>query len=811
MMEEKLNPISQKLPGQEIDYFKIGKILLSRWYWIAGTIVIGLLATYVYLWYTPKTYATNSTMKFEEKRSEATDLILLTTPERYSSSKVQTESYVFRSRSLIMDAIEKLDYRVSFYLKGRVRTSEIYPAKPLKIEFLRYDTVNLYRNLIIFKTSDAAHFTLTFSQNGKEKKQTRRYNERVTIGETEFKISPENISSQKGIEYQFRFNLPEDFVGRCLGGLQIKEPSKNSNIVNLEQSDSNPDFAADFLNALMAEYLRFDQDRKAQSASQIIRFIDAQLDFLSGQVKTSETSLARFKKSNRVMDVSTSAENALAKVKELESQKSLLNIQLIAIDQLQQQIEKDKENANLNFNMEGSVDVLLGGLIESLNGLLAEKSSLLKTYNANSQPVQDVERQILRIKSSALENISASRERISKNVQYIGRELDGANQILSALPAAEKDMVSLRRDFEINEKVYSFLSEKKLEAQISRSSIMPGAVIIERAQVNYGPVSPNEKSLYRTAIFGGILAGIGLIILLRLLNPFIYDKETVESLTTVPIIGVIRKFPDNIDANNRQILSLSRPKSIFAESVRSVRTNLSFLASDKKSKVICVTSEVAGEGKSFVAVNLASTLALIDKKVVVIAADLRRSRLHHTFDIDNKNGLSNYLAGQTTVDDIILKTEHENLWFIPSGIVPPNPSELLHHERMRKLITDLQQQFDIIMIDTAPVGLVSDSVPLIRMSDVNIFVIRSGKSKFHAATIPQRISQEYHLNNTVIVLNAFAEDLLHSRYYSTKYTGETQGSGYYYYSDYSGYSGSGYYTDSESKKWWNPKTWFKKG
>lgn len=810
-MEEKTNPVSPKLPGQEIDYFKIGKILLSRWYWIAATILLGLLATYIYLWYTPKTFATSSTMKFEEKRSEATDLILLTTPEKYSASKVQTESYVFRSRGLILDAISKLDYRISFYIKGRVRTSEIYPAKPLKIEFLKYDSLQLYRNLITFNTADATHFKLTFSQNGKEATHNYLYNQPVIIGETQFRILPDEISKQKNIEYQFKFNLPEDFFGRCVGGLQIKEPTKNSNIVNLEESDSNPDFAADFLNALMTEYLRFDRERKAQSASQIIQFIDAQLDFLSNQVKTSESSLARYKKTNKVMDVSSSAENTLGQVKELEAQKSLLNIQLIAIDQLQRQIEKDKENANLNFNLEGSVDPLLGGLILNLNNLLTEKSNLLKTYNAGSQPVQDVEREILRIKSSALENISASRERIGKNIQYISRELGTANRTLGALPGAEKDMVSLRRDFEINEKVYSFLSEKKLEAQISRSSIMPGAVIIESAQPNYGPVSPNERGMYRTAIFGGLLAGIGLIILLRLINPFIYDKETVESLTTVPIIGVIRKFPESVDQDNRQILSLSRPKSVFAESVRSVRTNLSFLASDKKSKVICVTSEVAGEGKSFVAVNLASTLALIEKKVIVVAADLRRSRLHHTFGVENKNGLSNYLAGQTTAEEIILTTEHENLWFIPSGVVPPNPSELLHHEKMRTLITELQKQFDIVMIDTAPVGLVSDSVPLIRLSDVNIFVIRSGKSKFHAATIPQRISQEYQLNNTVIVLNAFAEDLLHSRYYSTKYTGETQGSGYYYYSDYSGYSGSGYYTDSEAKKWWKPKTWFKKG
>jgi tyrosine-protein kinase Etk/Wzc len=170
------------------------------------------------------------------------------------------------------------------------------------------------------------------------------------------------------------------------------------------------------------------------------------------------------------------------------------------------------------------------------------------------------------------------------------------NKQISVFPVAERDLISLNRPYEVNEKVYSLLSDKKLSAQISRAGILPGATIIEQAQPNLSPVSPDEHSIRRSAIIFGILAGLGLIILIRVLNPYIYDKETVESLTSVPILGVIRKFPDKIDEDNSQILAISRPKTMFAESVRSVRTNLNFLASEKSSKVICITSEVAGEG-----------------------------------------------------------------------------------------------------------------------------------------------------------------------------------------------------------------------
>ncbi|MGZ3777219.1 MAG: CpsD/CapB family tyrosine-protein kinase, partial [Mucilaginibacter sp.] len=240
-----------------------------------------------------------------------------------------------------------------------------------------------------------------------------------------------------------------------------------------------------------------------------------------------------------------------------------------------------------------------------------------------------------------------------------------------------------------------------------------------------------------------------------------------------------------------------------------VRTNLNFIASEKTGKIICITSEVAGEGKSFIAVNLSSTLSLIDKKIILIAADLRRSRLHKTFHIPNDKGLSNYLANQCEADDVIRHTAQPNLDIMISGPVPPNPSELLHSKRMKTLIEELKTRYDIIMIDTAPIGLVSDSIPLIRMSDVNIFVIRSGKSKFYAATVPQRIANEYHLDNTVIILNAYTEDLLHSRYYTTKFTGEYTGGHYYYYSDYSGYEGSDYYVDKKKVRWWDIRRLFR--
>jgi tyrosine-protein kinase Etk/Wzc len=812
-MEETNKIQTNRLPNQEIDYFKIGKIFLSRWYWIAGSLIICIIFANVYLWYTPKTYSTSSTMKFEEKKSEMSDLsggVTSLVSDR-AASRIQSESIILQSNALILNAIKELDYRISFYVKGRLvnRTSELYPIKPLDIQLVKFDSLNFFHGLVTFQPANDLSFTLKFSLSGKEYEKLYKYDTPFSIGPTVFAIKNHGSISNSSI-FLFKLNAPEDLIGRVKSGFHTGETAKNSNTLGLQETDSNPQFAADILNAIMKEYLTYDGNQRRLSDQQMIEFIDNQLDFLSNQVKGSSNSIADYKNKSKIMDISATSQEAVKDSKDLESQLSLLNIQLIALNQVKQQILKNKNNLNLNLDINGEVDSGLVSYIPTLNSLMAQRNTLKKTFTNNSQYVIDINNQILQVKNEALSSINSSYALIANKIKYLNQQLSPVNHQLSILPTAEREMLSLQRDFEIDDKVYSFLSEKKLDAQISSAGVLPGATIIDFAQPNFSAVSPNEQEIRETAVFFGLAIGFGLIFLIRTLNPYIYDKETVESLTNIPIIGIIRKFPEPIDEDSTQILAISKPRSIFAESVRSVRTNLSFLASEKLSKVICVTSEVAGEGKSFVAVNLASTLSIIDKKVILIAADLRRSKIHKTFNVPNDKGLSSFLANQCSMEDIILHSQQESLDFIVSGPVPPNPSELLHSTKIADLIQQLRERYDVIMFDTAPIGLVSDAIPLIRISDINIFVIRSGKSKFYSATVPQRIAQEYHLDNTCIILNAFSEDLLHSRYYTTKFTGEQYGTRYYYYSDYSGYESSGYYLDSQKPKWWNIKSWFKK-
>lgn len=791
---------------QDIDYVKIVKIVVSRWYWIASTIIISLIVAYIYLWYTPETYSTSASLKFEEKKSEISEL--LNVRSAYDrTNKMQSEQFVIRSREVLLNAVNDLDYKISFYLKGRVRTSDIYPQKPLDIAIIEQDSAKFSRELFEYEAQDANSFKLSYQENGQEFTKTFRNGEIITVPGIKFQINNNTFNKANNSIYCFRFNAKSSFLGRIATGLNMSE-TKGTNILSLSQTDINPYFATDILNAILRSYVNYDRNQKTISATQTIKFIDTLQRNMSKVVKSSGSELEQFKVTNKVLDISAAGQDVMKKLTDLETEKNTLNLQGIFINQLEKEIVGNKNLNAINYNLQGITDPMLASLLTQYNGLLLKREEALVTYKASSDVIQQIDKQILDIKSAFVSNANSQRQKNSKTTTFLDQQIASIKQTFNSIPKAERDLINLQSNFTINQKVYSYLSEKKLEAQISKAAITPGATIVDFALYNTNAISPVHKKTYTSALIIGLLTGIGLVFLVRMLNPFIYDKETIESLTTIPIIGVIRKYQDAIDEDNRQILSIKNPKSLFAESVRSVRTNLSFLAADKESKVVCITSEISGEGKSFTTVNLASTLSLIDKKVIVIAADLRRSKLHHTFKTNNLKGLSSYLSNQAELSEITFDTEVENLTFIPAGPVPPNPSELLYSDKMKALLELLTKSYDFVIVDSAPVGLVSDAIPLIRMADVNLFVIRSGASRYQAASVPERLSKEFNLSNIAIILNAFDNDILHSRYYTTNYTGSYYAN-YYYYSDYSnaGY-GNGYYSDGPTKRWW--EFWKKK-
>jgi len=792
---EKEQNLEAKAVSQQIDFYKIFRVFWSRWYWIAGCIAIALIIAKIKVLYTIPVYQTFASLKLQDSNPSASTSMQMPTQVYNYTDKIQAESFVIRSNDVVLNAISNLDYKISYYLKGRIRTTELYPAIPFQVEIIKQDSMNFSKGIYNVEAVDKNTFKIGDPNNGKAKLTTHRYGELLNLGNMQFRIRSEIPNGN----YSFKFNTKEDFIGRAMG-VNVAEAARFTNVMSLSLTDGNPVFAADMLNAIMKEYVRYDLIQRQRSAKQTVEFIDNQLGFINTEAGKSGNSLANYKTQNKIVDINSASSMTVGKLADFEKQKTELNIKLLGIKQLEDQVNNNRSKVEIGLDLEGELNGGLGTLVAQLNTLLANREIKLSQFTSDSQPVKQVEQQIASVKAGIKNNIRLMRERNEQTLKYIDQQISGVNRSISTIPVKEQNFIKLSTNFEVNNKVRSYLSKKKLEAEMNAAATVAGAAIVNQAYPSYYSISADSNKTYTFSFLVGLGAGMGLILLVRFLNPYIYDKEAVEGLTKTPIIGVIRKFPDYIDQDNRQALSIAKPKSVFAESVRSVRTNLSFLASHKQSKVICITSEISGEGKSFVTINLAGTMALIEKKVILIAADLRRSRLHKAFGVDNKKGLSSLLSGQHQLQDVLVHDEVHQMDFIPSGPIPPNPSELLHTETMQNLLRELEKNYDYVLVDTAPVGLVSDAIPLIRNSDVNLFVIRSGVSKQRAANIPERLSREYGLNNLAIVLNAFGDDALYSNYYTTDYS-RGGGNSTYYYSDYSGYSGSGYY-DDENRKWW---------
>jgi tyrosine-protein kinase Etk/Wzc len=779
------------LNTSKFSYRRLFQIILSRWYWVLASVVIALLLAYIKLSFTPLTYSTDATLKFDERRSEISELInVRNVYER--TNKLQSEQFVIRSRDVLSNAIKRMNYDIAFSKAGYFNNEELYPLKPFNLIVLhskgsksdmRYTITPLRPNQFILEYEYA------------DEKVRRRYSigDTVTTGLLIFKIISKFQKEQIHIPYIVQQNDIEAMLVRVNKGLTIIE-NKNTNILTFKQLDQNPVFAADVLNAVLQEYVDYDKGQKTQSANQTIAFIDTLLRRLSKAVGITGSNFEKFKSKSNILNIAGSSNLAVEKLEALEKQKADLQLNSLRILQLEKDIKSSNLQEIITFSAQDITDPYLSNLLMQYNALLLKKQGQLSTYKPSSETIRDNDAQIQLIRHTLAENISGQKQKNQEALEFLTQQLKEHTHALKSIPTSEKAFVNLQAEFDVNQKVYAYLNQKKLEAQISKASVTPSASIVDKATYRFLPVAPVKTNAYKAALLLGLIIGIGLIFFVRLLNPYLHDRETLELLTSTPVIGVIRKYTGSTAVLNKAEFE-SLPKSLFSESIRTIRTSISFLAPDIPNKVICITSETSGEGKSFIAMHLAQALTMIDKRVIVLAADLRKSKFHHAFNTDNHLGLSNYLSGQTDLESIII-TRPDQLSFIPGGPVPPNPSELLYSQKMEILIQVLRERYDYIIIDSAPIGLVSDATSIIKRADINLFIIRSGLSRYHAATVPERLSKELLVENFKIILNAYNFDTLHSPYYSYNNLDVISP-----YAELAGYD-PGYFGEGDKKKWW---------
>ncbi len=562
----------------------------------------------------------------------------------------------------------------------------------------------------------------------------------------------------------------------------------------------------------MRAYREYDLRQKQQSSDLTISFIKQQGGIYSTYLKEAARELELFKQKNQLLNVSESALEITSKVRELEQRKNELEIQKAYIDMLKANMGKTFETVNyLSVGLDGSSDGILVGLLGSFNDLITQRKQLLAKYSPSSAAVKNLDEQLVKYRSQILDNIELQNQKNRRTIQILNENLSALKGRFSKIPALEKNYIYLQSDFDVNQNIYSLLLNKEIESSIVKAGMLPSFSVI--TEFDTDKVSPIVWRIILLFTLAGLTLGFGSVLMARLLNNSFTDIGKADQHPRVNLIGVLAHFSEKLTNTTRDITVLSNDRSVFTESLSALRTRLSFAKSSladsnpMEGKLILITSERAGEGKSFVTANLALSLSRIGKRVIVVGADLRKSRVHLFFGSGQSYGLSDYLQTPEDIARVVHTSNTKDLDYIPAGDAPFNPGELLQRPAMDELLAFCKANYDYVLMDTAPVGLVADNVPLLRRSDHVIFVIRWLYSQQESYRLAGQLADEYELEEVKLVVNDFYPDNLYSSLTSSTYYGSGYGSYQYGY----GYQANDYLASSTPgwrgrfKKWTSRK------
>ncbi len=743
---------------QNLNYKKIVQRFLGfkRLYIFASVIFIAIV--FIYNRTTKVLYQNFTTVMISEKERSA-----LTAGQDFMSgmalfsgqNKIDNEVEVLQSFSMIKEAVQRMDiqasifrYDKSFYselLEGTalVKKTEIYEKSPIRIiidpthdqatylnfyiEFIDDNSFNIYTKyqknpVYLFNYIDDA---ITAVKPYKHFRYKYNFGQEIKTEFCSFQILKteyydKNFSHDKVL--YFYLNNTNNLTFEYQSNLKVSPISPTASIIKLVLKGTNYYRVTDYLNSLTSVYLDRNLQKKNNAAASTVSFIDAQISEFKDSLNTAEASLKSFRTSHQVMDLSFQGQQVFSKLEELESEKSTLMQQLRYYGYLKDYFNRNKDITDLvapsSMNV---VDPILTNLVSELITINSERASHLGTGSSSDNILlRSYNVRIDNLKKTILENVENSQTTLRASISELDYRIRKLSNQISSMPKTELQLKGIERKFELNSAIYTFLLQKRSEAQISKASSMPDYEIIEPARALYPkPVAPKKKLNYGIALFLAFLLPTSYVLIIDFFNNKLNEVEEVEALANQPILG---KIFHNFRKTN--LIVAQRPNSSVSESFRSVRTNFQFFDHSGKKQLVLFTSSSSGDGKTFCSINFASVLALNGHKTALLEFDLRRPKVHQVFGASNMIGISSYLIDKAVIDDIILPTEIENLDLISAGPAAPNPAELISSDKTTEFLETLKEMYDYIIIDSAPVGIVSETFLLMKHSDVNIFVVR---------------------------------------------------------------------------------------
>jgi len=687
-----------------------------------------------------------------------------------SSRNMGNQLLLFRSRNLISRTIDQLDLTVDYYTRGRFKTNYLYKISP--VEIFNYTTKEGgYGREFTIVSQDKNSFKIVLDKDGGVE-----YEVKAMYGvpvETPYFVATVRRLSDFNNNIYFRFrdpvSLENDFFGRL-----VLTPQERTSVVEVSLHGENTKRDEDFINEICLQYQAFNLERKNDAAIKTIAFIDEQLGYLSDSLVNTEEKMRSFRSQSGIIDLSSYAGQLITKGSTIESAITALNLKEAYLNYLTQYLDSNVKNNDIMMpSGMGVNDPVLITLVVDLMKM-NEKISQIGEMNPY-YPIYTKQLDDLRVRMyEVLKNMKATLEIEKKDLANRQKELSSG---IVSLTDKERVMQNIQRHYKINENYYNFLLQKRADAQIKKASNSPDNIILDSARSS-GAINAGDKSkVYSRYLLIGLVIPLIFVVLRTFLDNTIRTKRDIEKVAPFPIIGttLLTSFKERLPV-------LGHPKSLFTEKFREIRTRIEFTAQKTKGISVTITSTEPGDGKTFLSANLAAVYGFSSKKTLLIDMDYRRPSQSRLLGVQKEKGISNYLIGQVSLEEILVKDESFNFDFLPAGTVPPNPGELIKMEKLHQLLDELKQKYDYIIIDTSPIGLVSDGYTIAGMVDLMLFVVRQNKTnkKFFKNTITQ-LKQDG-LNNVTVIMN-----------------GADNSSGYGYNYGYSRYYGfwkrSSYHTD----------------
>lgn len=769
-------------PIEAIDWNKLKSVFRRKWIWIALILISSNFAGYLFLRYTKPVFESTSDLKLDIKR-EAMSLGLNPYPDAYNMDNLSGEIEIINSRLFFNRVIDIIDIEVQYFTYGQILDDEKYKHSPFIVEW-QITNEAFYDTPIDVTLIDENNFTLRYNLNGKSISGNYQFEALIETEHFIFKLEKTSYFNKALLDENFYFiiNSHDLLVKYLEDNITVEPLNLNAQTIKVSFRDHNKYKAHDLVNAIDTLYLLYTYNQKNQANENKINYLNEQMEETEKILSEYEDYFEDFTIENKTVDLDEDVKKTLEYMNQLDSQRYELRARIKHIEEISERIITEKlQEINLKRNY---LPLYILREVEAFDELRFEQEQLALSYRENTFAYEKKSNELNHLKESLEADLNQYKINLYESLTNTNNKISALDKKLLNLPSKGTEYNKSKRFYALYEEMYLSLMKSKNEFEIARAGTIPDFKILASATLPDEPISPKKFIVYGVGIVSGFILSFFFLGISYLLSNKITSIQEIEGLTNTPIAGIL-PFEYGVNEKTR-LLVLQQPKSATSEAFRSIRTNIEFMIPNAKNRVISVSSTISGEGKTFVTLNLGGVIAMSGQKVVVLDLDLRKPKIHKNFDQDSvSKGISTILIDRHSISECILKSDHENLDYIPAGPIPPNPSELLLNGAFDQLITSLKENYQTIILDTPPIGMVTDAIMAMKKADLKLFVLRAEYSKISFVNTVNRLVEVNKFQNIGLILNGMK-------------SGSNLGYGYGY-----GYGNGSHYYENVSESWVN--------